>query len=142
MAEGCFQVDRQLLLIIDDQVYFSAFLREKFEELGYSVLTAEDAFAALELVSQFEEPLVVLLDLMLPQVNGHQLLRELAIGVHASTIRVVLVSAHHTVETVAANHPMVVGRVQKPVDLGELTRIVNIASHDLAHQARSREDVL
>lgn len=142
MGEVIGKADGQLLLIVDDQVFFSAFLREKFEELGYSVLTAEDAFGALELVSQFEAPLVVLLDLMLPLVSGHQLLRELAYGVHASTIRVILVSAHHTVETVATNHPMVVGRVQKPIDLGELTRIVNFATHDLASHASSREDVL
>src|SRR5271169_3003394 len=86
----------QQLLVVDDQAFFAGFLQEKFQELGYSVSTARDAFAALALVSRSKAPLVVLLDLMLPQVSGHQLLRELAKGPHAATIRVVLVSAHHT----------------------------------------------
>jgi two-component system CitB family response regulator len=121
--------------VVDDQPFFSAFLREKFEEIGYSVMTARDAFEALAIVSRVEAPLVVLLDLMLPEVSGRQLLHELARGSHASTLRIVLVSAHHSVECVAANHPMVVGRAQKPVDLGELTRMVDVAALDLAHQS-------
>jgi CheY-like chemotaxis protein len=121
------------LLVVDDQPVFAEFLREKFERLGYSVVTTGDARDALAFASQLEAPLVVLLELMLPRVSGHQLLRELARCPHAAEIRVVLVSAHHTVGTVAAQHPMVVGRAQKPVDLGELTRMVDIASHQLAH---------
>jgi CheY-like chemotaxis protein len=121
----------QQLLVVDDQPFFASFLREKFEERGYSVATVADADEALAFVSEATEPLVVLLDLMLPRVSGHQLLRELARGPHAPEIRVVLVSAHHTVETVAPNHPMVVGRAQKPVDLGELARMVASAAYDL-----------
>lgn len=127
----------QALLVVDDQAFFAGFLQEKFADLGYTVSTARDAFAALALVNRCKSPLVVLLDLMLPQVSGHQLLHELAKGPHAATIRVVLVSAHHTVATVAADHPMVVGRAQKPVDLGELAHIVQVASADLACQARA-----
>jgi CheY-like chemotaxis protein len=122
------------LLVVDDQPFFASFLREKFEERGYSVSTVADADGALAFFEEATSPVVVLLDLMLPRVSGHQLLRELARGPRASQIRVVLVSAHHTVETVAANHPMVVGRAQKPVDLGELARMVATASRDLAGQ--------
>jgi CheY-like chemotaxis protein len=125
----------QRLLVVDDQPLFTAFLREKFAERGYSVTTAADATEALTFVSQLEAPLVVLLDLMLPRVSGYQVLRELARGPHASDIRVVLVSAHHTVQDVAANHPMVMGRAQKPVDLGELSRMVAVAADDLAARA-------
>jgi CheY-like chemotaxis protein len=124
----------QQLLVVDDQPFFASFLREKFEERGYSVATVADAAEALAFVSEATEPIVVLLDLMLPRVSGRQLLWELARGPHAPRIRVVLVSAHHTVETVAANHPMVVGRAQKPVDVGELARIVAAAGHALTAQ--------
>jgi CheY-like chemotaxis protein len=126
------------LLVVDDQPFFASFLREKFEERGYSVATVADADGALAFVGEATSPLVVLLDLMLPRVSGHQLLRELARSPHASEIRVVLVSAHHTVETVATNHPMVIGRAQKPVDLGELARMVAAASRDLAVQGHAQ----
>jgi CheY-like chemotaxis protein len=125
------QTNGQLLLVVDDQVLFSTFLRDKFEEMGYSVLVAVDAAAARVLVRRFQVPLVILLDLMLPVTSGYQLLQELAEGPHAATIRIVLVSAHHTVSTIAPDHPLVFGRSHKPVDLGELTRMVDSAALDL-----------
>ncbi len=124
MAGAEQRTDGAQLLVVDDEAFFSAFLREKFEELGYSVATAADAFEALEFVGSWTAPLVVLLDLRMPRVTGEGLLRELSKSPRAATIRVVLVSAHHTVERVAAGHPMVAGRAQKPIDLGELTRMV------------------
>jgi CheY-like chemotaxis protein len=130
----------QQLLVVDDQPFFAAFLREKFAERGYSVATASDAAEALSFVSGVGAPLIVLLDLMLPRVSGQQVLRELARGPRASEIRVVLVSAHHTVESVAPNHPMVVGRAQKPIDLGELARMVDVATRELANHAAAQAD--
>jgi CheY-like chemotaxis protein len=120
--------DPPQLLVVDDDVFFADFLRGKFAELGYAVAVADDAFGAMAFVLRWQKPLVVLLDLMLPRVSGEGLLRELARGPHASIIRVVLVSAHHTVEGLAKGHPMIVGRAQKPVDLGELARLVATAS--------------
>src|SRR5450432_3194948 len=76
--------NRQQLLVVDDEPFFTAFLRGKFSERGYSVSTAGDALEALTFVSQVTAPLVVLLDLMLPRVSGYQVLRELAKGSNAS----------------------------------------------------------
>jgi CheY-like chemotaxis protein len=124
------------LLVVDDEPIFAFCLREKFTERGYSVATAGDASEALALVATSTAPTVVVLDLVLPKVSGQQLLRELARGPRASEIRVVLLSAHHAVETVEPNHPMVVARAQKPVDLGELARMVDVASRDLVAQSK------
>lgn len=124
MAGAEQRTDGAQLLVVDDEAFFSAFLKEKFEELGYSVATASDAFEALEFVASWTAPLVVLLDLRMPRVTAEGLLRELSKTPRAATIRVVQVSAHHTVERVAAGRPMVAGRAQKPIDLGELTRLV------------------
>ncbi len=124
--------DAPQLLLVDDDAFFAEFLRGKFEELGYSVAVAADAFGAMIFVGAWSKPLVVLLDLMLPRLSGEGLLRELARGPHASAIRVVLVSAHHTVEVLAKGHPMVTGRAQKPVDMGELARVVATASRAAA----------
>jgi len=122
---------RPQLLVVDDQQFFAGFLQEKLQERGYCVATAKDAPTALALVLQGSAPLVVLLDLMLPGVSGLQFLRELSRTARAPLTRVVLVSAHHTVEAAAAAHPLVIGRMQKPVDLGELARLVGTAVADL-----------
>ncbi len=119
------------LLVVDDDAFFAEFLRGKFEELGYTVAVAADAFGAMVFLGGWKRPLVVLLDLMLPRVSGENLLREVARGPHAATTRFVLVSAHHRVEGLAAGSPIVAGRMQKPVDMGELTRLVAQASRAL-----------
>ena len=120
------------LLIVDDAQFFAGFLQEKFQERGYSVATAKDALTALTFLGRSDAPLVVLLDLILPGVSGLQFLRELSKSPRAPRTRVVLLSAHHTVEAAAASHPLVVGRMQKPIDLGELVRMVVGAGKDLA----------
>jgi CheY-like chemotaxis protein len=119
------------LLVVDDDAFFAEFLRGKFEEIGYSVAVAADAFGAMAFIPRWKKPLVVLLDLMLPRVSGEALIREVARGPNAVTTRFVLVSAHHRVEGLAAGHPLVAGRMQKPVDMGELTRLVAQASRAL-----------
>jgi CheY-like chemotaxis protein len=119
------------LLVVDDETLFATYLKEKFEELGYSVAVAADAFGAMAFIRSWKKPVVVLLDLMLPRVTGEALLREVAQGAHAASTRFVLVSAHQRVEGLAAGHPLVAGRMQKPVDMGELTRLVAQASRAL-----------
>ncbi len=116
---------------MDDEPFFVAFLRGKLEERGYSVATAGDALAALAFVAQATSPLVVLLDLMLPGVSGLHVLREISRGPRAAATRVVLVSAHQTVLAAAASHPLVAGRMQKPVDMGELARLLDAAFGDI-----------
>jgi hypothetical protein len=48
---GAQRTDVAQLLVVDDEAFFSAFLKVKFEKLGYSVATAAEAFEALEFVS-------------------------------------------------------------------------------------------
>jgi CheY-like chemotaxis protein len=121
----------QLLLVVDDQPFFTAFLQDKLTGLGYGVVTARDASEALSFIKQVGPPLVIVLDLMMPRVSGQELLRHLAESEHARGIRVVLVSASHAVQAVAAGSPLVVGRLQKPVDFGEVARLVQLAARDL-----------
>ncbi|MGO9830364.1 MAG: response regulator [Myxococcaceae bacterium] len=123
--------DKQRLLVVDDQPFFREFLREKLEELGYLVATCGDAAGALRTVEASETPLVVLLDLMMPEVSGLELLRALTAQRCASRMRVVLMSAHHSVEGAALYHPLVVGRAQKPVDVDDLHRLATEAAQQL-----------
>jgi two-component system sensor histidine kinase/response regulator len=122
--------------LVDDELFFCEYLTEKFLERGYSIATVGDADGALDFVRRSSQPLVVLLDLMLPGISGLQVLRELAKSPQAPYIRVVLISAHQNVLAAAASHPMVGGRMQKPVDVAELTRLVAAAFAHLADNTR------
>ncbi|HMK73193.1 MAG TPA: response regulator [Myxococcaceae bacterium] len=120
-----------MLLIVDDDALVRAFLRDELEARGQVVLTARDAQEARTLLEQVEDRVVVVLDLMLPGMNGIELLAELHPR-SPSHLRFVLVSASQVVGQVARDHPLVVGRLEKPIDLSQLVQHVSAAQSELA----------
>jgi len=64
------------VLIIDDDVQFCRALSRVIERLGFRALQSTDAAVGLELVSR-ETPGLVMLDLVMPGMNGPQFLAEL-----------------------------------------------------------------
>jgi CheY-like chemotaxis protein len=120
-AEATVHAHGPLVVVVDDQSFFRTYLREALSSRGYVVLSVGSASAAMRLVEQLGPPLVLILDLMLAGTNGPELLHELAHRPDASSLRFILVSAHHIVERVAPNHRLVVGRLEKPVDLVQLS---------------------
>jgi len=120
-----------VLLIVDDDALVRTFLRDELEARGQVVLTARDAQEARTLLEQVEDRVVVVLDLMLPGMNGIELLAELHPR-SPSHLRFVLVSASQLVGQVARDHPLVVGRLEKPIDLFRLVQHVSAAQSQLA----------
>jgi CheY-like chemotaxis protein len=117
-----------LVLVVDDQPFFRAHLRNELARRGYTVVTAESAGDAERLVEELGPPLVVILDLMLPGTNGPELLHQLASRQDAESLRFILVSAYPVLEKVAPNHRLVVARLGKPVDLEQLAQQLEVAS--------------
>jgi DNA-binding response OmpR family regulator len=64
------------LLIVDDEPDFRSMLQVNFEAEGYEVLTAADGVAGLALHREVH-PDLILLDLMLPRMDGLQFIRAL-----------------------------------------------------------------
>lgn len=116
-----------LVLVVDDQSFFRAYLRNALVRRGYTVLTAEDADSAALLVEEVGPPLVLILDLMLPGMSGPELLHALSRRADADGLRFILVSAHPVLDKVAKDSALVVGRLGKPVDLEQLAQHVEAA---------------
>ena len=62
------------ILVVDDKAEIRKLLKSYFTQEGYEVVTAADGQEAL-FVARHEKPDVVLLDLMMPQMNGYDFLR-------------------------------------------------------------------
>lgn len=62
--------------IIEDDMAIVQMYRTKFENEGYEVATAPDGISGLELIAT-EKPDIVLLDLMMPNMNGLDMLQRL-----------------------------------------------------------------
>jgi two-component system alkaline phosphatase synthesis response regulator PhoP len=67
------------ILIVEDNPDLAFGLRRTLEFEGYDVLLAEEGANGLEL-ARSSDPALVILDLMLPEMNGFKLLRELRKG--------------------------------------------------------------
>jgi two-component system KDP operon response regulator KdpE len=64
------------ILVVDDEKRILNFLRTKLRASGYEVLTAVDGFEALEQV-QAQEPDLILLDVLMPKMDGFETLKRL-----------------------------------------------------------------
>lgn len=62
--------------IVEDDIAISQMYRLKFEAEGYAVETAENGRLGLELAEAFK-PDIILLDLMMPEMSGDEMLVEL-----------------------------------------------------------------
>lgn len=70
-------MERNTILIVDDMEVNRAILRSLFQE-KYNVLEAENGEQAIVLLNQFQEKIeIVLLDIVMPVVNGYEVMAEM-----------------------------------------------------------------
>ena len=110
-------VDRTVL-IVDDDVFILAALAEILSEDGYDVHTASNGFSALRQVAELR-PAAILLDLMLPERSGQDLLRDLR-GEPATRDMAIVVVTRHADGLTDAHVAETDGLVLKPFDETEL----------------------
>ncbi len=69
-------MNQKKIFIVDDEIPILNLLKQSFENQGYAVYTAETAEAALEILKT-EKFKVMILDLLLPGIDGLDLCREI-----------------------------------------------------------------
>ena len=77
--------------IVEDDIAISQMYRLKFESEGYQVQTADNGKLGLELVEVFK-PDIILLDLMMPEMTGDQMLAELRKKAWGKDITVIILT--------------------------------------------------
>ena len=66
------------ILIVDDDTSIRETLRYVLEDAGYIVTEAQDGLQALEYLRKTPDPVIVLLDMMMPRLDGAGLLGTVA----------------------------------------------------------------
>ncbi|QSQ22181.1 response regulator [Pyxidicoccus parkwayensis] len=114
----------QTLLVVDDDLDIRDALQDVFELEGYAVLLAADGLEALAQLRQVETPpRLILLDLMMPRMDGFAFREALRHEAALSDIPVLVASADLDVKG-AAEGLDVAGWLRKPLDLSELLSAV------------------
>ena len=109
-----------VILVVDDDEPVRTATKMMLEKLGFTVLTAEDGRAALEVFrSRIDEIVVVLLDLTMPHLDGEETFRELRRM--RPDVRVILCSGYNEQETTNRFAGKgLAGFIQKPYGLRPL----------------------
>ena len=64
------------ILVVDDDLHIQKLYKEELEEEGYEVVVAGNGAEAMELFVQ-ENPDIVTLDILMPDIDGIKLLRQM-----------------------------------------------------------------
>lgn len=92
------------ILVIDDQIIIRKTLRFALEKCGYDVIDEEDGEKGIELFVK-EKPEIVLVDIMLPGMNGIELLKKLK--EKSAETEVIMITGNEDVEN---NYTSITGR--------------------------------
>lgn len=114
------QVPDRRILIVEDDADIRAALAEAMRDAGAEVVVATDGLDALARLRTGPCPSVVLLDLRMPRLNGQAFLEELRSDARFEHLPVITMTAGSS----RAEGEDIVARLQKPVDVDDLRRIV------------------
>ncbi len=115
------------ILIVDDEALLRAVLRDSLEPAGHTVLLAEDGRSAL-LAAKAEHPDCILLDVMMPGLDGYETCELLKADPELAAIPVLLVSATTDLRVVdQAERVGAAGVLPKPFPAEQLQHAVAMA---------------
>jgi CheY-like chemotaxis protein len=102
------------ILVVDDESNMRFLLRMVFETEGFEVVEAHHGAIALERVKE-ERPDLVVTDLMMPVMNGRDLVERLRDDPETADIPIVVISSSRNIEVAGAD-----AALRKPFDLDAL----------------------
>jgi DNA-binding response OmpR family regulator len=108
------------ILVVDDDAKIVRLVRTYLERDGYSVVTAADGPAALEAI-ETHEPALVVLDLMLPELDGRAVIRAVRRDEEAAHTPILVLSARSsTIDRIAGLEDGADDYLPKPFSPAEL----------------------
>jgi CheY-like chemotaxis protein len=114
------------VLIVDDDLDIRETLADVLEDRGFATITAPNGLEALQLLRRIAAPpSVILLDLMMPVMDGYGFLEERKKDPTLSSIPVAIITAGHGMERGRLGNGAPI--VPKPINVSKLVSIL----HDL-----------
>lgn len=119
---------KEKILIVDDDKYISLLLYNFLEDEGYICETAENGLEALEKVSKGGKYDMVLLDFVMPKMNGMEFLT--AVKEINPKLPVMMISGYRTREnTLDALKLGAIGFIKKPFSLNDVLKNLRLVFH-------------
>jgi two-component system, cell cycle sensor histidine kinase and response regulator CckA len=124
-----------LVLVIDDEVGIRSLIQAALEDLGYTVLTAENGAQAMDLFDRSgDEISMVLLDVVMPAMDGPE--TAAAIQSRNPNVPILIMSGLGDHDALGRFHQVrIAGFVPKPFAPDQLAQAVAVARHGAARWA-------
>lgn len=108
----------ETILIVEDEVATRDALSELLEKDGREIVTAGDGEEALERLTDIPRPCLIVLDLMMPRMDGREFLQRQSLDPSIANIPTIVLSGSRV--SAGAKHQLV-----KPVDVERLKVLVD-----------------
>jgi len=115
--------ERKRVLVVDDDLPLRGMLSAALRQSGFQVLLAGDGGEAERAVT-LHNPHIVLLDLMMPGINGWDFLQKMRETGRIDSIPIIVISAHLRIEPHAVLQMGVSAILPKPFNLEELIHLI------------------
>jgi DNA-binding response OmpR family regulator len=102
------------VLIVEDEIDIRDSLRDALEDQGYAVRCATNGREGLDFLRKFDPPCAMVLDLIMPVMNGNELYAEMQADARLATVPVVVSTSD------PSRAPSGVLIMKKPIDLRRL----------------------
>ena len=114
------KTDKTRILVVDDEPNIVQTLQDRLEMNEYDVIIAHNGKEGLETALQ-EKPDVILLDVIMPIMDGHEMLEVLRKHPQGKNIAVIMLTARSQTQDISrANSCGIEDYIIKPFDLSEL----------------------
>jgi DNA-binding response OmpR family regulator len=117
--------DKRVLVVDDDPVVIRL-VKELLKSQGYQVESARDGIDAMVMVKK-EKPDLIVLDIMMPELNGYDVLRTLKFTDEYKEIPVLLLTAREQELDKRIGEMMGIDYLQKPVNREAFIEKINKA---------------
>lgn len=116
------------ILVIEDDQAMRRMLETVLLDEGYTVMLARNGKEGLEMVAR-QRPALVLLDLMMPVMDGWQFLEAIKLLPDYADLPILLLSASRQIVNTARDNP-VKGFISKPFELAKLLASIDQHKQD------------
>ncbi|MBL7107078.1 MAG: diguanylate cyclase [Phycisphaerae bacterium] len=114
------------ILAIDDDSTSLAILEDRLQSMDLQMISAKDANKGMEMAVN-EQPDLILLDIVMPDIDGFELCRQLKADNRTSSIPIIFISAkNESVDKIEGLDLGAIDYVTKPFDIGELRARIGV----------------
>ncbi len=114
------KLQKTRILVVDDEPNIVQTLQDRLEMNDYEVFTATNGKDGLEAAIQ-NRPDIILLDVIMPMMDGHEMLETLRKEPEGKEVSVIMLTARSQMQDIArANACGIEDYIVKPFDLSEL----------------------